>query len=504
MTNGKRDSIKTIFFTFLFCVVLYAVSIILILYQYNRQKNAYIERNLEVFTSRINTTVKNLDRFSRYVFDSSVNTPEVCNLLALAWRADKKERDDLRAKLYAKMSHIYSDLIRYNFRQLHFHLPDTSSFLRMHSPNEYGDILKDVRVSVLIANRDLQPVTGFEEGRIFNGYRFVYPLFHDGQHCGSVEVSFSMAAFIDVLSELSDCSFAFIIKRSVVESTVFPDQQSNYVKSDISENYLYDRNIKTDEILEKLAADNQDMFDTIFEAGNDTGIIIESKGAEYLVLFRHVRNLADKQIGWILSAIKDEQGSELRKQALLLIVAVSGFLMLLFFILNILRMERENLALLSMTDALTGIANRNSLKNYMAKELKKASRFAFPISCILFDIDHFKNINDKYGHDEGDRVLKKITETILSALRETDFFARWGGEEFVIILSHCGQEETRILAERARSTVEQAFIKYKYPLTISLGLSTYKTGETLEELIARADSAMYQAKNEGRNRVCVS
>lgn len=103
--------------------------------------------------------------------------------------ASAREKDILREQLYNKLAKTYNQMKDYNYRQFHFHLPNTESFLRLHRPDKYGDLLYDVRESVKIANRDEIFVSGFEEGRIFNGFRHVYPITYNNTHVGSVEIS---------------------------------------------------------------------------------------------------------------------------------------------------------------------------------------------------------------------------------------------------------------------------------------------------------------------------
>lgn len=119
----------------------------------------------------------------------------------------------------------------------------------------------------------------------------------------------------------------------------------------------------------------------------------------------------------------------------------------------------------------------------------------------MLDIDHFKSVNDIYGHDAGDQVLGKLVEQVLSLIRKVDIFARWGGEEFVILLPKTGKEEAVILVERIRQHIEAYEFDHPRHITISLGLSFLEKDDTRESIVKRADDALYQAKQSGRNRV---
>jgi len=155
------------------------------------------------------------------------------------------------------------------------------------------------------------------------------------------------------------------------------------------------------------------------------------------------------------------------------------------------------------TDALTGILNRHALYPALNQELERSARYARPFSIILFDVDEFKNINDDFGHLEGDKVLRELSKLVSGMLRKTDCVGRWGGEEFLLILPETETAEAQILAERIREKIEETHFLEKYYITSSFGVAAYRSGQTLETLLECADKSLYQAKNNGRNQVVV-
>lgn len=155
---------------------------------------------------------------------------------------------------------------------------------------------------------------------------------------------------------------------------------------------------------------------------------------------------------------------------------------------------------LAHTDSLTGVWNRYHLELSIDAEIKAAHRYQRPCCLLLFDIDHFKQFNDRHGHEAGDRVLKVLATTVATCLRAADRFGRWGGEEF-LILTDTEPEGAVLLAERIRLKVEGVDLGDLGQLTISVGVARYHPGDNRKQLVARADEAMYQAKSEGRNRV---
>jgi two-component system cell cycle response regulator len=159
---------------------------------------------------------------------------------------------------------------------------------------------------------------------------------------------------------------------------------------------------------------------------------------------------------------------------------------------------------LATTDPLTGLANRRALANALRIEIAHARRHGSPLSIALLDVDHFKSVNDVHGHPAGDQVLAAIGQLLRRELRSPDVPARWGGEEFVVILRHTDAAGSVIASERIRKAIEELVIcvaDKKIPVTASIGATEFSPSDTLEQLVDRADRAMYRAKTGGRNRV---
>ena len=157
----------------------------------------------------------------------------------------------------------------------------------------------------------------------------------------------------------------------------------------------------------------------------------------------------------------------------------------------------------SSTDALTGAWNRAHLDRVVASELDRSIRSRQPVSLILIDIDHFKQVNDTYGHRAGDTVLCELVKVTGAAIRSIDTLFRWGGEEFIVLASSAGYRGAARLAEKIRSTVEQHSFAGVGSVTISLGVAEHIATESAEIWFDRVDGALYRAKTGGRNRVCV-
>lgn len=156
---------------------------------------------------------------------------------------------------------------------------------------------------------------------------------------------------------------------------------------------------------------------------------------------------------------------------------------------------------LALTDQLTGLPNRRSFDTLLEVKLPEAERYRRPLSLVVMDVDHFKAVNDTFGHTVGDRILADIAAIVRGQLRASDLCARWGGEELVVLCPETTLAGAIVLAERLRSVVEEHAFPVERGITVSLGVSEYGPGDDADTLFARADRALYAAKRGGRNRV---
>jgi diguanylate cyclase (GGDEF)-like protein len=165
----------------------------------------------------------------------------------------------------------------------------------------------------------------------------------------------------------------------------------------------------------------------------------------------------------------------------------------------------EELYRLAIHDALTGLYNKRYLMDYLQREIDRSARYSRPLALIIFDIDHFKAINDTMGHLAGDLTLRELAGRLRGEICKDDLLARYGGEEFATVLTEADKTAGAELAEQLRRTVEDhtfTFEGRRYPVTISLGVASIQGDELPpQELIRRADERLYRAKREGRNRV---
>ncbi|MBN2143483.1 MAG: sensor domain-containing diguanylate cyclase [Candidatus Aureabacteria bacterium] len=163
----------------------------------------------------------------------------------------------------------------------------------------------------------------------------------------------------------------------------------------------------------------------------------------------------------------------------------------------------EQLETIAYLDPLTGLANRRFTEASLSARLAEMRRYKWPFGILLLDIDHFKSINDTYGHEAGDKALKFVSHLLLSVVRTSDVIGRWGGEEFLAVFANAGSQSLSAIAEKFRRILESSVFAYDHAelkMTVSSGGTVAKESDTIESIVRRADLNLYQSKQNGRNR----
>ncbi|MDH4944781.1 diguanylate cyclase [Sulfurimonas sp. C5] len=427
---------------------------------------------------------------------------------------DLKKQAQLRAKLYQTYIKEYEYMKTLGVRQLHFHLPGVVSFLRFHKPEKFGDSLASVRESIMYVNQYKKPIECFEEGRIFNGFRHVYPIFKDNKFVGTVEISYSFRAFLEHMLEINTkASYLFMINNHVIDTKVFKDEKNHYMKTVFGQ-YSIDKTILSnsmgiplDDILainkkissvvsEKLKTEDNFAVNTFLDSAPNKNLI---------VTFLAVRNFEKKKVAYIVGYNYNTTLDLLQKrnaQVFVLLSILNFMVMLLFF--TLFRKETKKVEIASqeaIKDPLTGILNRRGFDNLLCYKMSVSRRYNSALSVIFFDIDDFKKINDSFGHDIGDIVLQELSGLIRAHIRESDVFARWGGEEFIILLPKTSVKDAETLAGKLKHEVNQYNFNTVNVLTCSFGVTQLQDHETAEQLIKRVDELLYIAKTTGKNKI---
>jgi len=182
---------------------------------------------------------------------------------------------------------------------------------------------------------------------------------------------------------------------------------------------------------------------------------------------------------------------------------IHGFDLIRIYVLDITqrKMAEKEIHLLATTDSLTGIANRRAFSAIMASEVDRARRYGTSLSLAMYDLDYFKRVNDTFGHDVGDYVLQTVTGLVKENIRTVDVVARWGGEEFMVLMPESDVQAAQTAAEKLRLAIAGHLFDKVGNLTVSFGVVSFEPQDDLDLLLKRVDGALYRAKEQGRNRV---
>lgn len=252
-----------------------------------------------------------------------------------------------------------------------------------------------------------------------------------------------------------------------------------------------------------IAGELEEHYEVAIGVRNDDSLLLA-------IYEKAVASLTDREIGQTLikwGSIKRVNAFDYRLlwQILAVIAFLAGLAFYRYQVVSSfnrkLQAINKQLELLSSTDQLTGIANRRVFEAAAEKEIARAQRYGSTLSLIMTDIDHFKSVNDNYGHDTGDRVLVQFSAMLRNCVRDTDLTVRWGGEEFIILCPETDINGAVQLAEQLRNEIKNTDFGLDRGISASFGVSQYQDAEKVESLVKRADQALYHAKKSGRNRV---
>ena len=279
---------------------------------------------------------------SNIIFFNRINTKEIKELLKDVNNLSSSEEDIVRKNLYNELFDMYENMEDFKLRQLHFHLRNNESFLRFHRTEKYGDDLSGVRDTVAFVNKYKEPIHGFEEGRIFNGYRYVYPLEYKGEYIGSVETSISMKTIIGEFRKETNAHIDFLINKSVVDSKVFKEEiKNNYFRCRTTPQFYHEKAISSivDRRIEKVIKEYTDKKDIHKDLATGEAFNFHSPLDKkyYITTFFPIKNaVSHKTVGYIIVTKQNDEIHSFETQYYLflsILVMLSGII--IFFIYKI-------------------------------------------------------------------------------------------------------------------------------------------------------------------------
>lgn len=483
-------------------------------YNFEVDRKNYQSRQIDDFFHKTEAIIQGFRDLSR-AYGEQILTRENIELLNKGVRADEEAvRSDYREALYKRLLPLYAELESLGFRQMHFHSPDNRSFLRMHRPEKFGDDLSGIRSSVERVNEAHTAVSGFEEGMIFNGYRFVYPVAYEGEHIGSFELSISFKAVIDRIEFLFPneyMNYQVVFPREIVEEKVFEEELANYFTWCVSSDFFLDKGVSSECILSEILSEGQlETLSSSFQTQKaDNGAFAEifpKRGEQPLLLMSlPVKNFEDETAAFFISIMPSENLLYLQKLYRLMYLVFGGITIILFCILLLLWRSNKRISNIATFDTATGLYNRAITDEFLLKALNRKKRYGTDVSVILLDIDDFKRVNDVYGHNVGDLVLKEVSNAVIGSIRQSDITGRWGGDEIIIVLPQTVRERALLLAERIRDLLSDLQFPELRGTKINASFGVLQVPEDMadiDEVLRRVDEKLYKAKKKGKNRIC--
>ncbi|MBU2965783.1 diguanylate cyclase [Amphritea sp. 2_MG-2023] len=486
------------------------------------------------FNVALSMTLNNMSQLATFVASSA----EVQRLFAQGVSAVKEEGGGpggpksarIRSMLYDSVSPGWNKMMQdYQVRQLHFHLgPGSTSFLRVHKPSKFGDNMDNLRYMVVDVNHDGRPRQGFELGRVYSGLRGIVPIFansHSQHPIGALEVGTSFKTLIDSLSSSIDGDIAVLLKNARVENATWSRPSEPGSRTPCS-CFIEATSSPTLEAL--LASQARQIW---YEPKNGHTLLVSTPNGPIaltefaLTDYIGERDKLETSVGRIMiwksaEGIVDDLN---HKTWVNIIYAIVGFLLIEFALFLGLRLalrqleqrvdERtheikvlnKQLEEIAHQDMLTGVYSRRYFMTRLQQEINRTHRLEQSITLLMLDVDHFKKVNDTWGHLAGDQVLSDLGKVMMESCRSYDVAGRYGGEEFCLLLPGVDGATGLQIAEKLRKRVE---LQITIPgsdgvtVTISIGVALYIKGQRTEEWLKTVDQAMYKAKRNGRNQ-CV-
>ncbi|MEA3513661.1 MAG: ATP-binding protein [Campylobacterota bacterium] len=431
----KKDLWLILIVIFVFCNIF-----VFLYYEKESRVEVLIEKTKRIHKSQIDSAIYQYKSSNEFIFNSTINKEEVLILQKKALDSkDEIQRDIYRKKLYNKLKSNYEHLRTFGIKQLHFHLPNSVSFLRFHKPNKYGDSLKKIRHSVNIVNKEKKAIFGFEEGRIFNGYRMVYPLFYKKEHIGSVEISIGFNA-INKVSLHNYNSFQYMmLNKNIVEGKLFSGEKKNYDQSFISDNFYHETNsfssyknefntkkhnisIKQFSKLNKYL--NKNIKQTKLLEYKPFVEFIVLDGTYYFTSFLPIDNIKKQNIGYIVSYDKCACVDDIYYEYLVKIIIVVVFLFfIIYYLLNEIKLKNKlkNLTSEAKQDRDKAILSSKSKAEFLAN---MSHEIRTPLNGVLGFVDILKDSVTNKQNREYLEIIDNSSQHLLGVIDDILDFSK--------------------------------------------------------------------------------
>ena len=510
MIQTKKQ--KIIFHSILFSTILY-LGILAIEAFKNSKKEYYLNVQSQLLAVKYKTSYKYFKIMADDIALMYGTNKNVIKLLSLVKNADKTEQAELRRTLYKKLIKNYKRLNHMGITQVHFHLPNNKSFLRMYKPEVFGDNVTDIKDAVVLTNQTKTMHSGFETCLFMAGLRFVYPLFNaKKEYLGCVEIAYSTQELLKSIQDDFVHDSHILISKDIAAGTIVQKELDyDYKQSWEDADYLIEtsthKKIGKKDLYAKL--DTPKVHDAIkkgIASKKPFSLATEYNYHNIIMTYLPLQSTTKtRNIAYIVVYTESDYLSNLQLQYNYILILFISVLALLYLFGFYVIFSQAKLKELALYDSLTKLPNRALFKIELNNEINRAMRYEHNIALLFLDLDGFKAVNDTYGHHTGDELLIFVAKTITSRLRKNDMVSRLGGDEFTIILNDIGTPQQAVeLAEHIIKDINKEIILNHEVIQVgaSIGVSMYpKHSKDIDDLIKYADKMMYISKENGKNQV---
>jgi diguanylate cyclase (GGDEF)-like protein len=472
------------------------------------------------YTYLLKTTVEEEQRVSSKIYSNTFTLIAkhyesiASNILLNEEIIDAIEKQD-RNKLYALTAPIYKKLIDENpyLYIMHFHTKDSKSFLRVHKPKKFGDDLSGFRYIINNVNRLKIQQLGLEVGRYGIFYRTALPVFNkNGEHLGSFELGVNIDYIFKLFNDSYEFETILLLHKDVFE-TIHENSKGLKSRQFSDEYYLVTPTAdfhNSANLLKHLTPDMLASKYSLLEHDDVSNLIFKVTTLQSAIEEEIGEILFIKNLDFYTDRVKILRNFTIALGLTLVILSFyflrkifKDFTTTLYAYQDKIEVKNRTLNRLINIDHLTKVNNRKSIETILRKEFNRAKRYGHPLSLVMIDIDDFKKINDNYGHNAGDKVLKDFAKIVSSTIRESDHIGRWGGEEFILVATETTVNDALLLAEKIRKQVSAFSFLSSEKVSCSIGIAQLEDQKNADLFVNHADLAMYEAKKHGKDKVSV-
>ena len=426
---------KKIFYLVIF-IVSFGFSFFYLASENNNRIEGLSQEIKKDYKHQYNAIILEYKSSTELIFDSIINKDKILLLQKKALESSSaKEQDIYRQKLYKELKPTYQNLKAFGIKQLHFHLPDTTSFLRFHKPEKYGDNLKNIRYSLVLANTQHKKISGFEEGRIFNGYRFIYPLIYKKEYIGTVELSIGFNAIQNISKGIYQTYQYMILEENIVKDKIFTSERQNYHKSYFSDDFYHESNsfLNYDKEDTNSKSITHDTFMKINEklkvlikkeelySFKQTVKYLEIDELYYFVTFLPIKNLKNKDTGYIVSYGLCEEYKDSQIRFVKRAIAIFIIFILLLLLLYKVDMSRQRMNDLSKKERDIALESNKAKSEFLAN---MSHEIRTPLNSILGFIDILKEENKSKESTKYIAMIENSSKSLLNIIEDILDFSK--------------------------------------------------------------------------------